>query len=97
MATTRKKRKKRKKLSIKQLDAKAQELIQILHKNAKYVPDAPTMSDVKNDKSNFNNTNYRKGHGTGNTKQNKKQMKRNHELLLNLWIQQLQDAVNQIK
>ena len=82
------------------MEAKVQELIEILKRNDKFVPIAPTMKDVGNDSmnnANFQNSKQRKGHGTGNSKQNKKQIKKNHRLLLNLWIIKLEEAIEQIQ
>lgn len=85
-----------KKLSIKQLDAKAHELIASLNRHGVFVPNAPTMKEVAAEDGNFHNSKQRKGRGTGNTKQNKRQMKKNHRLLLELWVKQLQEAVNEV-
>ena len=93
MAAKRKK-KHNKKPTIKELDTKAHELIDILNRNGAFVPDAPTMKDVRADDGNFHNSKQRKGRGTGNTKQNKRQMKKNHRLLLEMWIKTLQSAVD---
>ena len=101
-AKNRRKRKKKKgnnkELNVKELDQKVTELIDILKDNDQYIPNGPTMKDLEQmDNGNFHNSKQRKGHGTGNTKQNKKQMKKNHKLLLKLWLKQLQDAVDKIQ
>ena len=98
MATKRKRKQKVKKSTVKELDAKVQELIDILRRNGKFIPDAPSMKDLdKADGCNFHNSNKRKGHGTGNTKQNKRQMKKNHRLLLIAWITLLQNAFDDLR
>ena len=94
---SKRKRKSPKKLTIKELDTKAHELIEIINRNGVFVPDAPTMNDVNADDRNFHNSKQRKGRGTGNTKQNKKQMKKNQRLLLELWIKTLQSVVDELE
>lgn len=87
-------------LPLKQLDLYCKELISILELNSKYVPNAPTLSDVnrvKNKSINGDNNNrycmQKQGNGSGNTKNDKKRMKKQHSQLLKMWINVLEKEV----
>ncbi len=85
---------KKRKPNVKNLSEKAQELVKLLEAHGAYVPEAPTLNDCKEKKTGYDL--QKKGNGTGNTKNDKKVMKRFHHKILTVWIESLEKEVDKL-